>query len=242
MSYKQKKRLTLDLKTLILLVLCFITKSGVKPKLGKLNEGIDYSAPETLLGLAIYFRIRGKEIMRLFIGVSIVCLLALSTGAADVVADTTADYHPPTNKNTNVSASGSTNLVGISNSNLQHQTQIGSISDSFKAFDIDISESFRIEGNDTDIASDNTVASIVGNTDNFNDNIAFNDNNAIGNDDNFSDNAVGNDGNLVNNDNNANDNVVGNDNNAAFNDDNFSDNIVGNDGNIIGNDNNTINP
>ncbi len=54
MSYKQKKRLTLDLKTLILLVLCFITKSGVKPKLGKLNEGIDYSAPETLLGLAIY--------------------------------------------------------------------------------------------------------------------------------------------------------------------------------------------
>ena len=54
MSYKQEKRLTLDLKTLILLVLCFITKSGVKPQLGKLNEGIDYSAPETLLGLAIY--------------------------------------------------------------------------------------------------------------------------------------------------------------------------------------------
>ncbi len=169
--------------------------------------------------------------MRLFIGVSIVCLLALSTGVADVVADTTADYHPPTNKNTNVSASGSTNLVGISNSNLQHQTQIGSISDSFKAFNIDISESFRIEGNDTDIASDNTVASIVGNTDNFNDNIAFNDNNAIDNDGNLSGNAVDNDGNLVNNDNNA-----------AFNDDNFSDNIVGNDGNIIGNDNNTINP
>ena len=52
MSYKQEKRLTLDLKTLILLVLCFITKSGVKPKLGKLNEGIDYPAPEMLLGLA----------------------------------------------------------------------------------------------------------------------------------------------------------------------------------------------
>jgi hypothetical protein len=180
--------------------------------------------------------------MRLFIGVSVACLLALSTGAADVVADTTADYHPPTNKNTNISVSGSANLVGISNSNEMSQTQIGSISDSFKAFDIDISESFRIEGNDTDIASGNTVASIVGNTDNFNDNIAFNDNNAIDNDGNLSGNAVGNDDNIVNNDNNLNDNVVGNDNNAIGNDDNFSDNIAFNDDNIIGNDNNVVNP
>ncbi len=39
MSYKQKKRLTLDLKTLILLVLCFIPKSGVKPKPWYFSEG-----------------------------------------------------------------------------------------------------------------------------------------------------------------------------------------------------------
>ncbi len=216
MSYKQGKRLTLDLKTLILLVLCFITNSGVKPQLGKLNEGIDYSAPEALLGLAIYFRIRRKGIMKLFLGVSVACLLALSIGVAGVDAQT--------NENTNISVSGSTNLVGISNSNEMSQTQIGSISDSFKAFDIDISESFRIEDNDTDLFSGNTVDSFVDNTDNFNDNIAFNDNNAIDNDGNLSGNAVGNDG------------------NAAFNDDNFSDNVVGNDGNIIDNDNNTINP
>ncbi len=39
MSYKQEKRLTLDLKNLILLVLCFITKSGVKPKPWYFSEG-----------------------------------------------------------------------------------------------------------------------------------------------------------------------------------------------------------
>ena len=36
MSYKQKKRLTLDLKVLIVAVICFITNSGVKPNLGTL--------------------------------------------------------------------------------------------------------------------------------------------------------------------------------------------------------------
>ena len=178
--------------------------------------------------------------MRLFLGISVACLLALSTGAADVVADTTVDYHPPTNKNTNFSSSGSLNAVGIANSNEMSQTQIGSISDSFKAYDIDVSESFRVEGNDTDIASGNTVDSIVGNTDNFNANVVDNDDNAIGNDDNFSDNAIGNDDNIVNNDGNLNDNVVGNDDNIIGNDDNFSDNVVGNDENIIDNDDNII--
>jgi hypothetical protein len=147
--------------------------------------------------------------MRLLLGVSVACLLALSVGVAGVDAQT--------NQNTNTSSSGSLNAVGIQNSNLQHQTQIGSINDSFKSFDIDVSESFRVEDNITDIASDNTVASAVHNTDNFNANVVGNDGNAIGNDDNFS-------GNAVNNDNNA------------------SGNIAGNDGNIIGNDNNTINP
>ncbi len=148
--------------------------------------------------------------MRLFLGLSVTCLVSLSIIADDVVADTTADYHP-TNKNTNFSASGSLNAVGIENSNAQSQLQIGSISDSFKTFDIDISESFRIEGNDTDLFSGNTVGSLVGNSDNFNDNIVGNDNNAIGNDDNFSDNAVNNDGNIVGND----DNIIGNDNNVV---------------------------
>jgi hypothetical protein len=80
--------------------------------------------------------------MRLFLGLSVACLLSLSSVAA-VHADTT-------NENTNISVSGSANLVGISNSNEQSQLQIGSISDSFKAYDIDITSSFRIEGNDTD--------------------------------------------------------------------------------------------
>ncbi len=179
-----------------------------------------------------------KEIMmRLFLGVSVACLLSLSFVADVDAQDVFFDVF-----NTNISSSRSLNAVGIENSNAQSEVQIGSINDSFKSFDIDISESFRIEGNDTDLFSGNTVDSVVGNTDNFNGNVAFNDNNAIDNDGNLSGNAVDNDGNLVNNDNNANGNVVGNDNNAAFNDDNFSDNIVGNDGNIIGNDNNTINP
>jgi hypothetical protein len=39
MSYKQEKRLTLDLKTLILFVICFITNSGAKPKLRSLMRG-----------------------------------------------------------------------------------------------------------------------------------------------------------------------------------------------------------
>ncbi len=55
-----KKRLTLDLKTLILLVLCFRTNSGAKLKLGKLNEGIDSQVLETLLGLSCS-RIWGKD-------------------------------------------------------------------------------------------------------------------------------------------------------------------------------------
>ena len=183
---------------------------------------------------------------KLLSGVAVACLVSLFTVGSDVVAEDIPLFieepPPPVNQNTNISVSGSANLVGISNENLQAQTQIGSISDSFKAFDIDISESFRLEGNDTDIASDNTVASAVNNTDNFNDNIVDNDANAINNDGNLSGNAVDNDGNLVNNDNNANGNVVGNDGNAAFNDDNFSDNVVNNDNNVIDNDGNTINP
>ncbi len=226
--------MTLDLKTLILLVLCFITKSGVKPQLGKLNEGIDYSAPEALLGLAIYFRIRRKGIMKLFLGVSVACLLALSIGVAGVDAQT--------NENTNISVSGSTNLVGISNSNEMSQTQIGSISDSFKAFDIDISESFRVEDNITDIGSDNTVASAVDNTDNFNANVVDNDGNAIDNDGNLSGNAVDNDFNAIDNDGNLNANVVDNDGNIIDNDGNASGNVVANDFNVIGNDDNVINP
>ncbi len=190
--------------------------------------------------------------MRLFLGVTVACLLSLSIIAADAVAQSTGglpgviiaieEPPPPVNQNTNTSSSGSLNAVGIENSNLQHQTQIDSISDSFKSYDIGIFHSFRIEGNDTDIASDNTLGSAVGNSDNFNDNIVGNENNAAFNDGNFSGNAVDNDGNVAFNDNNANGNLVDNDNNAAFNDDNFSDNIVGNDGNIIGNDNNTVNP
>jgi hypothetical protein len=74
--------------------------------------------------------------------------------------------------------------VGIENSNAQSQLQTGSIYDSFKAFDIDISESFRVEDNITDIASDNTVASAVNNTDNFNGNLVDNDGNVIANDNN----------------------------------------------------------
>jgi hypothetical protein len=131
-------------------------------------------------------------------------------------------------------------MVGISNDNQQHQTQIGAIYDSFKSFDIAISESFRVEGNDTDIASDNTVASAVNNTDNFNENVVGNDGNAINNDDNLSNNAVDNDNNVAFNNDNFNDNVVDNDANAIGNDDNFSDNIVNNDNNIIDNDGNTI--
>ncbi len=39
MSYKQEKRLTLGLKVLIVTVICFITKSGVKPKPWYFSEG-----------------------------------------------------------------------------------------------------------------------------------------------------------------------------------------------------------
>ncbi|MHC4197792.1 MAG: hypothetical protein ACYSRP_07760, partial [Planctomycetota bacterium] len=60
----------------------------VKLKTQWFIEGIDYSAPETLLGLAIYFRIRRKGIMKLFLGVSAACLLALSISAAGVDAQT----------------------------------------------------------------------------------------------------------------------------------------------------------
>jgi hypothetical protein len=172
--------------------------------------------------------------MRLFLGVSVACLLALSVGVADVLAQ------EPTNQNTNTSSSGSLNAVGINNSNLQHQTQIGSIYDSFKSFDIGISESFRIEDNDTDIASGNTVDSIVDNTDNFNANVIDNDGNAINNDGNLSNNAVDNDGNIAGNDDNLNDNVVNNDNNAIDNDGNLSGNVVDNDENIAFNDDNVI--
>ncbi len=171
--------------------------------------------------------------MRLFIGLSVACLLSLSFVAA---------VHAATNENTNISSSESLNAVGIGNSNVASQTQIGSISDSFKAYDIDISESFRTEGNDTDIASGNTVDSFVDNNHNFKGNVVDNDGNAIGNDDNFSDNAVDNDFNAIDNDGNLNANVVDNDNNAAFNDDNFSDNVVNNDNNVVDNDGNVINP
>ncbi len=179
--------------------------------------------------------------MKLFLGVSVACMLALSIGVAGVDAQHLEPLTlPADNVNTNTSVSGSTNLVGISNSNEQSQLQIGSISDSFKAFDIDISESFRLEGNDTDIASGNTVASFVDNTDNFNANVVDNDGNAIGNDDNFSDNAVDNDCNVVNNDNNLNDNIAFNDGNVIDNDGNASDNVVDNDFNAIDNDDNVI--
>ena len=96
-----------------------------------------------LLGLACSIIMEERQEKKLLSGVTVACLLALSIGVADVLAG------EPTNKNTNISASGSANFVGISNANEQSQLQIGSISDSFKAYDIDITSSFRIEGNDT---------------------------------------------------------------------------------------------
>ena len=41
MSYKQENRLTSGLKTLILLVLCFIRNRGVKPKPCYFSEGME---------------------------------------------------------------------------------------------------------------------------------------------------------------------------------------------------------
>ncbi len=154
--------------------------------------------------------------MRLFLGVSVACLLSLSSGVTDVLAQE--------NVNTNISASGSLNAVGIDNSNAQSQTQIGSINDSFKTFDLAISESFRVEGNDTDLFSDNTTNSMIDSNHNFKDNTAFNSNSAIDNNDNLNDNTTGNQFSNIDND------------------ENFSDNAAFNTASIIDNDDNTINP